>query len=175
MIYLAPFSNSEKINYESLQIKIYKNLFLESRIIDLQIDSGIAYDPERNQYNAAILLHRLLEALPDKASKMFGFTQLDLYIPILTFVFGLAQLKGAAGVVSMYRLRNQFYGLPGNEGLLEERLGKVALHELGHIFGLYHCADYRCVMKSSTYVEELDLKGDSFCPSCRKPLGLVVR
>lgn len=171
VIYLAPFLNSEKINFESLQIKIYKNLLMESRIIELALDSRTAYDPERNQYNSSILLHRLLEELPDKSSKIFGITQIDLYIPILTFVFGVAQLRGCAGVVSTYRLRNQLYGLPANEALLEERLGKVVVHELGHIFGLYHCSDYQCVMKSSTYVEELDIKGDTFCSSCKRAVS----
>ena len=39
--------------------------------------------------------------------------------------------------------------MPPREDLLRERLVKEAAHELGHTFGLRHCADWRCVMASS--------------------------
>jgi archaemetzincin len=91
---------------------------------------------------------------------------MDLYIPVLTFVFGEAQLKDGAAVVSAHRLRQEFYGMPADTDLLHERLLKEALHELGHTYGLRHCPDYTCVMSSSTGVERIDLKNAEFCPNC---------
>jgi archaemetzincin len=93
-------------------------------------------------------------------------TCLDLYLPILTFVFGEAQLEGACAVVSAHRLRQETYGLPPDQMLLRERLLKEAVHELGHTFGLTHCADRSCVMASPHSVEWIDLKTAEFCPSC---------
>jgi archaemetzincin len=90
----------------------------------------------------------------------------DLYIPVLTFVFGEAQLDGSAAIVSTHRLKNQYYGLQKDDTLLYIRLEKEIVHELGHTFGMYHCRDYECVMKSSTYVEEIDLKKATPCPVC---------
>jgi len=94
-------------------------------------------------------------------------TSLDLYVPVLTFVFGEAQLEGRCALVSLHRLREEFYGLPASNDLLHERLTKEAVHELGHTFGLRHCHDWRCVMASAHGVERLDVKTAEFCPTCR--------
>jgi archaemetzincin len=100
---------------------------------------------------------------------VLGVTAQDLFIPILTFVFGEAQLgpgPAAAAVASLHRLRQEFYGLPPDPALARDRLLKEALHELGHTLGLRHCHDYRCVMSSSHAVENIDLKLAEFCPDC---------
>ena len=106
----------------------------------------------------------------DPDARVLGVTACDLYVPVLTFVFGEAQLDGNCAVVSTARLHEEFYGLPAREDLLRERLVKEAAHELGHTFGLRHCADWRCVMASSHAVERLDVKGAEFCAACRKPV-----
>jgi len=93
-------------------------------------------------------------------------TGVDLFIPVLTFVFGEAQLGGRAAVVSTFRLRSEAYGLPPDPELLLARLTREVLHELGHTYGLVHCTDSACVMASTTYVEQIDLKGPSFCTGC---------
>lgn len=99
---------------------------------------------------------------------LVGVTDVDLYIPILSFVFGEAQLGGHIAVVSYHRLHQQFYGLPRDDSLLRERLVKEAIHEAGHTLGLTHCDDYDCVMAASHAVEWLDLKGAGFCGACRE-------
>ena len=134
-------------------------------------DARKAHDNVRGQYNSTSLLVNLLEMLPGPDSRIVGFTNVDLFIPILTFVFGEAQLDGPAAVVSSCRLHNQFYGLPGNFDLLVERLEKECLHEVGHTSNLIHCDSYDCVMHSSTSVEEIDIKGRTFCSVCRKSMN----
>ncbi len=105
---------------------------------------------------------------PLDAEKMLGVTEVDLFIPILTFVFGEAQLKGIGAVVSTRRLHNRFYGLPEDREATTDRLLKEAVHELGHTFGLIHCVQNKCVMNSSTYVENIDQKPAELCPLCQK-------
>ena len=95
---------------------------------------------------------------------------MDLYVPVLTFVFGEAQLEGRAAVVSSYRLRDELYGLPKNPERLKERLEKEAIHELAHTFGLIHCREPECVMHSYTYAEEIDFKSKNFCKACSTQL-----
>ncbi len=124
------------------------------------------YDPVRNQYNSTWILSQLLEKAPRENCKILGVTSVDLFVPVLTFVFGEAQLQGKAAVVSTYRLRDELYGLPPNPERLKERLAKEAVHELGHTFGIVHCRDPRCVMHSYTYAEEIDFKSKDFCSSC---------
>ena len=91
---------------------------------------------------------------------------MDLYIPVLTYVFGEAQLNGIAAVVSSFRLRDELYGLPKNPKRLKERLEKEAVHELGHTFGIVHCRDPECIMYSTTYAEEIDFKSINLCKIC---------
>lgn len=140
------------------------------RLLKEEVDLRPAYSPERNQYHATLILASLLRNLPDPSSKILGITSVDLFVPVLTFVFGQAQLDGPGALLSTFRLRNAFYGLPPNEDLLLDRTLKESVHELGHTFGLVHCSDAECVMSSSTYVEEVDLKADWYCPQCEQEL-----
>ena len=93
-------------------------------------------------------------------------TERDLYIPILTFVFGEAQMGGPAAVVSYHRLMQEFYGLPANLDLLANRLLIESVHELGHTLHLMHCREYRCAMAASHAVEWIDIKDSGFCDEC---------
>jgi archaemetzincin len=101
----------------------------------------------------------------------------DLFNPVLTYVFGEAQLSARGAVVSSRRLRPEMYGLPENVPLLQARLETEAVHELGHTFGLLHCLEPTCVMHASSYVEEIDLKESRFCPGCLQVVrgGLPAR
>jgi archaemetzincin len=128
------------------------------------LDPG--YDPVRNQFNSSWILSQLLNRAPGESCKILGVTEVDLFVPVLTFVFGEAQVNGKAAVVSSFRLRDELYGLPKNPKRLKERLKKEAIHELGHTFGLIHCRDPECVMHSYTYAEEIDLKSKDFCHTC---------
>jgi archaemetzincin len=139
------------------------------------VDPTPALDTVRNQYNSSILLACILADRGGESGKVLGVTGLDLFVPVLTFVFGEAQLDGAAALVSTCRLDETFYGLPSNQTLLRERLIKEAVHELGHTFGLIHCRNFECVMHSSTSVEEIDLKGMELCVECRRLVYTTTR
>ena len=136
------------------------------RLDSLQIDLQQFHAPERGQYHATLLLAELLRHRPAGVGHIVGITEVDLFIPVLTFVFGQAQLGGPGAVVSVMRLHADFYGLPADEDLLLARTVKEVVHELGHGFGLVHCPDYSCVMSSSTYVEDVDLKAEGYCRDC---------
>jgi archaemetzincin len=138
-------------------------------------DPELAFDASRGQYNSRVLLGQLLENKPAEATRVLGVTAVDLFIPVLTYVFGEAQMDGRAAVVSLYRLDNRVYGLPADRELLFDRLAKEALHELGHTYNLAHCHRHPCVMMSSPYVDGVDLKTDRFCPDCRAIIRRVNR
>jgi len=170
-IQIVPIKLSHSLNSDHIIREVINKIFnIEAIISNLTIDIFDTYDHQRNQYNSSKILVKLKEKKAQEAIKILGITELDLFIPILTFVFGEAQLNGSASVISVFRLKNQFYGLPEDNNLLTERICKEAVHELGHNFGLLHCDNYRCVMKSSTYVEDIDIKPMSFCKSCSELL-----
>lgn len=130
-------------------------------------DVSFALNPGRQQYYSTAILQRL-ERASDPDVRVLGVTACDLFVPVLTFVFGEAQLDGHCAAVSLARLKEESYGMPPREDLLRQRLLKEAVHELGHTFGLRHCPDWRCVMTSSHAVERLDVKSSEFCAGCRK-------
>lgn len=152
---------------EGLAAALARTFETPCRIRPELLDVSFALDSARQQYHSTAILHRL-ERLCDPDARNLGVTSCDLFVPVLTFVFGEAQLDGNCAAVSLARLREEAYGMPPREDLLRERLLKEAVHELGHTFGLRHCPAWRCVMASSHAVERLDVKGAEFCAACRR-------
>ena len=167
---IVPIGEVEETLLLFLKKSLFQTFSIETRIRNSRFDLSHVYDPVRNQYNSTGLLLELLNDTPPETSKILGITELDLFIPIFTFLFGEAQLNGVAALVSTHRLRNQFYGIPEDKELLKTRLLKEGIHELGHTFGLIHCFTLKCVMKSSTYVEDIDQKSVSFCRRCEEQI-----
>ena len=136
------------------------------RLPPMGLPSG-SFDEQRGQWSSVLLLRHLLAVAPPGCLRILGVTECDLFIPMLSFVYGQAQLSGRAAVVSTARLSQQFYGLPANDVLLHARARKEVVHETGHLYGLVHCADTQCAMSLSTNVRQIDLKHDSLCAACR--------
>ncbi len=170
-LYLVPiFMSGRDPLINELGQRLTQTFLLQVRIREPWFDPQLTYDASRGQYDSNMLLVQLLSDPSEDAMRILGVTSVDLFIPVLTYVFGEAQLGGPAAVVSTNRLRSEKYGLPPDPETLISRLEKEAVHELGHTFGLLHCQEPACVMHSSTYVEEIDPKEASFCATCLQTL-----
>jgi len=134
-----------------------------------------AYDPRRRQFSSTLIMHHALARIPEGAEKLLVVTECDIFIPMLSFVFGQAQLDGPVAVLSLARLRQEFHGLPPNRSLFLVRVAKEAVHEVGHTFGLTHCPDRQCVMSLATNVAQLDAKGGDLCTGCAILMGETIR
>ncbi len=129
-----------------------------------------ALEPRRSQYDATTILRAAIDACPSDATRLLAVTEQDLCIPMLTFVFGQAQVNGTVALLSLARLRQEYYGLPPCPELFQARLRKETLHELGHTFGLYHCHDAGCAMALSINIAGIDAKQDDLCGDCSAQL-----
>jgi archaemetzincin len=145
---------------------------VEQRRYTLALDGF--FDSTRGQLNStSILLHlrsHYPHFRPDVHTKLLAMTPDDLFIPILTYVFGEAEVGGSVAVVSTFRLLPERYGLGQDNALFERRVLTEAVHEIGHAFGLIHCSEQDCAMHSSSSVEEIDLKGWRLCGACAEEL-----
>ena len=127
-----------------------------------------AYDPGRGQYCCQRILQWLERCCSPHPCQVLAVTEVDLFILVFKYVFGAARIKGKCAVISLNRLRPQYYGEEENTALLYERVAKTALHELGHSAGLTHCRRRTCVMYSSTRIQDTDAKSAEFCATCRE-------
>ncbi|WP_423129259.1 archaemetzincin family Zn-dependent metalloprotease [Gaoshiqia sp. Z1-71] len=169
-IRLISFGYFEKRFLEEIVHDVEHEFLIPVKIKEGYLDLSEFYDPARKQYDANRLLKEIELNFASDRAKTIGIFNVDLYIPILTYIFGQAFLNGRCGIVSVYRLRNERYGMKPDEQAFTDRIRKEVIHELGHAFGLIHCIHSTCVMRSGTYVEDIDQKSWSFCPKCRNEL-----
>jgi archaemetzincin len=128
-------------------------------------DLSFAFDPTRNQYYSTDILEELAARLPPEGVKIIAITEVDLFIPILTYVFGEAQLGGKACIISTHRLKESYHSIDSRQ-IYFHRMLKEAIHELGHTFNLRHCKDHQCIMHYCREVDDVDRKTEHLCRYC---------
>jgi archaemetzincin len=118
-----------------------------------------------------VLLERYLESA--NTDRILGLTSSDLFVPGMNFVFGEARCPGRVAIVSSFRLRG--FGDEANESeLIERRIIKEAVHEIGHMLGLQHCPNINCVMHFSKALIDTDIKSDNYCSECQEQIETVT-
>jgi len=122
-----------------------------------------AYNPIRKQYNAEKILKDLY--LDKKEDFLLALTDKDIYVEGLNFVFGLASPYFKSCIVSFSRLRSE------DNRIFKERVFKEIVHEMGHIFGLEHCENKRCIMHFANSIEDVDYRFKGLCEKCLRKLG----
>lgn len=130
-----------------------------------------AYNPRRKQYHSSMMIQELKGFREHQDDLILGIADVDLYVPQLNFVFGEADVLNGIAVISLTRLREEFYRSRPDQRLLIQRAIKEAIHEIGHLFGLDHCQDRKCIMFFSNSIRDTDIKGPGFCKSCKRRLG----
>jgi archaemetzincin len=169
-ILLLTHGQYEEYFLETIAEDVMRTFHHPVSLEECRTDLSDFYDPTRRQYDANRLLKHLQYYASPDTIKIMGLCSVDLFIPILTFIFGQAIFKGDVGIASVYRLKNEQYGIKSDDDLILDRFRKIVIHELGHTFGLVHCFTPSCVMRISTYVEDIDQKKMQFCNICREKL-----
>jgi len=127
----------------------------------------LAYDWVRFQYVASELVKLLNEKERSSKELLIYLVDTDAYEDNLNFVFGIALPTMGAGAVFLRRLRPSFYGQKEDWNLFVSRVRKEVVHEFGHLLGLEHCSNPKCVMSFSNSISDVDYKEEVFCDVCR--------
>ncbi len=169
MIEIIPVGNTDRAILEALRQSLEGVFSQRASIGDIIRLPHESWDQHRDQHLASMLLARLLSP-PGVGDRVLGVADVDIFAPGLNFVFGEADINGRKALISLQRLRQEFYGLPKNESVFQERVLKEAVHELGHTYGLKHCPNPACVTHFSNSLHDTDVKSWNFCPACKVQL-----
>jgi archaemetzincin len=143
--------------------------FLHSCVIERRLRiPPTALNSTRKQLFFNTLLVRVAAETAALDGLRLAVTDFDLYKISQQFVFGDASEEQRIALVSLHRLRSDFYGEGPDENLLFQRTLKESVHDLGHALGLRHCFNPRCAMSFSSSIYDTDNKLSHFCESCEK-------
>jgi archaemetzincin len=165
-IILSPIGEIAPELFNPIGREIRRIFGYPTEIVELLADIEFAYDPGRNQYNSTSILEKLAGQAPDRALRILAITRVDLFIPILTHVYGEAQLGGKSCIISTCRLKEGLNPVKAAESF-RTRVFKEAFHELGHTFKLRHCKDTSCIMHYCRSIRDVDRKSNQLCRYCK--------
>jgi len=173
---VAPFGEVPDAALQGVAAYIRTHLNLAAHILPSFQNPTYAYDQKRGQYNAATILKAFKSMTFDESlDKVIGIMNVDLFIPIFTHVLGEANEGGRYALASLYRLGKATDRLSASMDQIIERLVKVAIHELGHLFNMAHCLNKHCLMHYSGNLPELDTTSLAFCDFCSEFLAYSIR
>lgn len=180
------FAGTSRLRVEVIPLGSVDEVSVSVAAANIQTFLGLAVDvappwpepayaliPVRGQYNALPILKALSDSI-ETGTRRLGLLAGDLCLPILTYVFGEAQVNGHAAVVSLRRLKQGQDGQRVPTHLFLERLAKVAVHEMSHVLGLTHCRAPQCLMSFSLGLEQLDALTLRFCPDCERRVARCI-
>ncbi len=171
-IVLVPFGEVDFIMVNKLATNIGP---IFNRSVD--IIKGIkvpeeSYNVIRGQNYASVLINKLERMKASPREYVLGLLEEDIYLPDEPFVLGHADAVARTGVASLYRLRQEFYGLPEDESKIFNRLFKQAVFFMAPLFDISACRNPKCINYYSQNMFDIDSKGEKLCDICRRKIGL---
>jgi len=166
IILISPVGDFSDGLIEAIAGELQRVFGFSSAIDTVLQDISFALDQNRNQHHSTMILEQLAARAPARAVRVIALAQVDLFIPILTHVYGEAQLGGTACIVSTFRLNEGRSGMNISRKYIG-RVVKEAIHELGHTFNLRHCPEESCIMHYCRNEEDVDRKSDELCRYCK--------
>ncbi len=170
-IRIVPVNAVDGVFLDRLALCLEERFLASARIERSLIVPRSALNSTRRQLFLSTLITKVMRAFPDDDGTILTITDFDLYKTSQRYIFGDADEMQRIAIISMHRLRSEFYGEPPDENLVFQRTLKECVHELGHAFGLKHCYNARCAMYYSNSIFETDNKMSHFCEACDKRIS----
>ena len=165
-IAISPIGNIDSSLTDSIGREVQRIFGYRTEVVSRIAQLDFALNFERQQYYSTLILEKLTAVASARDIKLLGITTVDLFIPILTYVYGEAQIGGKACIISTCRL-SEGRSSSDSGHRLHDRAVKEALHELGHTFKLRHCPERSCIMHYCRSIQDVDRKSDHLCRHCR--------
>lgn len=179
VIGIQPFGKIKELYVNEVKDALTQFYGLQTEIIaSVELPEQCRSSYARSRYRADSLLNWMHPNVDAKYDYVIGLTDVDITAtkdkePLWKYkdwgIFGLGACPGRTCVVSVFRL-----GARGaDEKLKIERLRKIALHEVGHTFGLPHCPNTGCFMADAVEtIVTVDSEKEELCEDCRTQIGL---
>jgi archaemetzincin len=127
-----------------------------------------AHNLIRNQYFSTVVLQKLELLKASQREIILGVLEEDLYNASSAYITADGDRLANCAVVSYYRIRQEFYGLPEDERLVYGRMLKESARQIGRVLGLNLCRNPRCVMYFSNDMFDIDQKSEKLCDICQR-------
>ena len=164
---LIPMGSIDITTVSVIAANLQTILGLNTRVLAVQPVPEYAFLARRGQYDGGKIL-QALTAVPAGSQFRLAVVAVDIFTPILTFVFGESQLGGIAAVISVFRTKSN------NRKTSYDRAAKIAIHEVGHLLGIVHCRAPDCLMGFSNNLDKLDTLPLRFCDACEFEAGRLL-
>lgn len=164
----VPLGDVDYFMINKLGTQLSAALSLSSSIVQGMKIPPEAYNPRRAQYYSTVILQKLEIIRSNQRELMLGILEEDLYNAKGAFVLSEFDRLTSCAVVSLYRVRSEFYGLPEDESKVYPRLYKESFKLFAQLIGLHACKNPHCVLYFSDNMLDIDDKQDKFCDVCRR-------
>lgn len=133
-----------------------------------------AYDVIKGQYFSTMIIQKLELLKASEKEKILGIIEDDIYSTRQHSLVSDADAVGGTALVSLFQLKQQFYGLPDDEKMIYQRLVKEATRVVGALFSIPYCRNPKCVMYNSNEMFDIDQKTEKFCDICKRTYMKVM-
>lgn len=132
------------------------------------------YSDERRQFDAEKLIHMAKARKHDNLFAVLGIVDADVFFDEKSFVFSYHQSGTGLALLSLARLRQEFYQKTSDRELFLKRAVTEAFTQVGMAGGMPVCSQKKCVLSAGTSLWRLDEKRQQFCSSCSEKLQTLI-